>query len=210
MALSLKDSLQRMPVKTRVTVFGVLILFFLGLFVYFFHIPMTTEIKGLEKTIAEQKAIMAQNDERIKRLDELKAKVKKLREQLQVLKEKLPPEKEVSDLLRQIQGEVNKSGLTLKLWKPDQRKASPSGLYDEIPISVALIGGYHNFGVFLDRVAKMPRIVNIQNIKMEGAKKDTSGSVNINITCTAVTFAATEKKVEATTPQTPSKKTVVE
>ncbi len=204
MAFSLTDSIQKIPSKTRVWIF----IFFLGLvfvgFVYQYHIPMTTEIESLVKDIAQKKAIIAQNEERIRRLDELKAKVRALKEVLAVMREKLPPENEVSGLLLQIQNEVNKSGLILKLWKPDKRKPHASGLYDEIPITVTLIGGYHNLGVFLDRVAKLPRIVNIQNIKMDGAKKDASGAINININCTALTFAATEKKVEATTAKTPA------
>ena len=201
MAFSLKDSLQKMPVKTRITAFVVFIAILFGMFVYFVHIPMSTEIKDLEKVVAEKKAIIAQNDQRIRRLDELKARVQMLQEQLRLAKEKLPPETEVSGLLRQVQNEVNKSGMMLKLWKPEKRKTDPSGLYDEIPITVNLIGGYHNYGVFLDRVSHLPRIVNVKDIKMDGAKKDPTGTININVSCTAVTFAATEKKVETTTAQ---------
>lgn len=199
MAFPLMDNIQKIPTKTRVTVFFILVGLMFGAFVYFKHIPMKTEIQGLEKDIASKKAIIAKNEEDIRNLDELKAKVRALQEVLAVMREKLPPEKEVSGLLLQIQNEVNKSGLTLKLWKPEKRKPHPSGLYDEIPISVTLIGGYHNLGVFLDKVARLPRIVNVQNIKMDGAKKDISGAINININCTALTFAATEKKVEPTT-----------
>lgn len=199
MAFSLMDSIQKLPPKTRVTVFIVLIVLSFAGFVYFYHMPMRNEISALESDIAKKKTIIAQNDERIRRLDELKERVRKLKEVLEVMKEKLPPEKEVSGLLLQIQNEVNKAGLTLKLWKPEKRKPHPSGLYEEIPITVNLIGGYHNLGVFLDKVARLPRIVNIQNIRMDGAKKNVSGAININISCTALTFAATEKKVEATT-----------
>lgn len=206
MAFSLMDSLQKIPTKTRVTVFFVLIALLFISFVYFYHIPMKTEIGGLEKDIKTKKETIAQNEERIRRLDELRAKVRALHEVLAVMREKLPPEKEVSGLLLQIQNEVNKSGLTLKLWKPEKRKPHPSGLYDEIPITVTLLGGYHNLGVFLDRVAKLPRIVNVQNIKMDNAKKDISGAINVNINCTALTFAATEKKVEATTAKSPATK----
>lgn len=204
MALSLTGSLQKMPTKTRVAAFFVLLGLLFGCFLYFLHIPMNTEIKGLEKDIAEKKAVIAKNEERIRRLDELKAKVRELNEQLRILTEKLPPETEVSSLLRQIQDLVNKSGLTLKLWRPEKRKQHESGLYEEIPITVSLLGGYHNLGIFLDRVSKLSRIVNVQNIKMDGAKMDASGAVNINIGFTAMTFAASEKKVEATPTATPA------
>jgi type IV pilus assembly protein PilO len=101
---------------------------------------------------------------------------------------------------------VNKSGLTLKLWKPDKRRTHPSGLYEEIPISVDLVGGYHNVGVFFDSVGKVKRIVNILNLKMGQPKASPDGAMQIIINCTAMTFAAAEKKVE-TAPKTPAKKT---
>ncbi len=203
---SLKNSIQKMPTKTRVVIFCVALALILGVFLYLVRIPMNTQITALQKQVADKEAEIKQNDEKIRKLDELKAEVRSYQEMLAQLKEKLPPEAEVSGLLRQIQNEVNKSGLTLKLWKPEKRKPNESGLYDEIPITMKLIGGYHNLGVFLDRVARLPRIVNIQNLKMDTAKKDASGAMNINISCTAVTFAATEKKVEATAPSAPPAK----
>jgi len=39
--------------------------------------------------------------------------------------------------------------------------------------------------------------VNVLNIKMSGAKLARDGSTEIGITCTAMTFSAVEKKVEA-------------
>jgi type IV pilus assembly protein PilO len=70
-------------------------------------------------------------------------------------------------------------------------------MYEEIPISITLTGGYHNAAALFDRVGKLTRIVNIQNIKMGGAKVARTGAVDIDISCTALTFAAVEKKVEA-------------
>ena len=36
----------------------------------------------------------------------------------------------------------------------------------------SLIGGYHDVGIFFDRVSKMTRIVNMLNLKMGGAIKE--------------------------------------
>jgi type IV pilus assembly protein PilO len=138
-----------------------------------------------------------ENDEEIKKLDELKAEVKALEARLDILTKKLPTgATEVSGLLREIQRLVNQSGLVLKLWKPEKRKMHQSQMYEEIPISMVLTGGYHNAATFFDRVGKLTRIVNIMNIKMGGAKIARTGSVDVDINCTALTFAAVEKKVE--------------
>jgi Tfp pilus assembly protein PilO len=60
-----------------------------------------------------------------------------------------------------------------------------------------LTGGYHNVAMFFDRVSRMTRIVNMLNVRMTGAKVVKSGVVNTNISCTAMTFAAVEKKPDA-------------
>jgi len=190
------DKIQKIPSRTRaIGFFGVLGLVVV-LFIWQVHIPKTAKIKELETTVAGLQAKIRENDAKIKKLDELKAEVKALRERLRLLTEQLPPETEVSGLLRQLQNLVNQSGLILKLWKPEKRKQHASGLYDEIPIVLEITGGYHNVGVFFDRVSKLTRIVNIMNLKMDNAKLQKTGLIDIKITCTAMTFAAVEKKVD--------------
>jgi type IV pilus assembly protein PilO len=166
---------------------------------------MTTQIKQLEKDIAGLQATMRANDEKIKKLSELRVEVKTLETRLKTLTEQLPPGSEVSGLLRQIQNLVSQSGLTLKLWRPDKRREHPSGLYEEIPINLELIGGYHDVGVLYDRVSKMTRIVNMLNMKMSGASRNKSGGMDIKVSCTALTFAALEKKPDAVPEKTVKK-----
>ncbi len=202
-SFSLMDKIQKVPPKTRRIAFIALIVVLLIVYVLQVQIPMHTQIDQLRKSLSELQAKIQQNESRIKKLDELRAEVKTLQEKLVVLKEQLPPESEVSGLLRQIQNLVNQSGLVLKLWRPDKRKTHPSGLYEEIPITMQLTGGYHNTALLFDRVGKLTRIVNVLNIKMGGAKLGKSGNMDIDISCTAMTFSAVEKKVEA--PQTGKK-----
>ncbi len=193
----LLDKIQKVPPRTRLIALVAIIIVMLIVYVLQFQIPMNTEIDQLKKSLTELQTKIQQNDAKIKKLDELRAEVKALQARLVVLTEQLPPESEVSGLLRQIQNLVNQSGLVLKLWRPEKRRAHPSGLYEEIPITMELAGGYHSTATFFDRVGKLTRIVNILNIKMGGAKVGQSGNVDIKINCTAMTFSAAEKKVEA-------------
>jgi len=63
---------------------------------------------------------------------------------------------------------------------------------------VTLIGGYHNLGVSLTGSPSCP---DREHPKHQDGQREEgySGAINININCTALTFAATEKKVEPTT-----------
>jgi type IV pilus assembly protein PilO len=186
--------LQKIPSKTRVIGFfgflGVLVV----LFIWQVHIPKKTQIKQLENDVSAIQTKIRENDAKIRKLDELKAEVKSLEQKLQQLTAQLPPETEVSGLLRQIQNLVSQSGLSLKLWRPDKRSAHPSGLYEEIPINMELTGGYHDVALFFDRVSKLTRIVNMLNLKMGSATMSKAGNMEIKISCTAMTFAAVEKK----------------
>jgi type IV pilus assembly protein PilO len=191
------SQIQKIPTKTRLLGFGALVLVIGVLFIYFVHIPMTTQIKQLDRDISGLQATIKSNDEKIRKLDDLKTEVKTLEGRLLLLTEQLPPGSEVSGLLRQIQNLVSQSGLTLKLWRPDKRSTHSSGLYEEIPINLELNGGYHDLALFFDRVSKLTRIVNMLNLRMSGATMNKAGGMEIKIGCTAMTFAAVEKKLDA-------------
>jgi type IV pilus assembly protein PilO len=198
LAANIASKIQKIPTKARLYGFGAFVFIIGVLFIYFVHIPMTTQIKQLEKDISGLQATIEANDAKIKKLAELRAEVKTLEERLHLLTEQLPPGSEVSGLLGQIQNLVSQSGLTLKLWRPDKRKTHSSGLYEEVPIIMELTGGYHDLALFFDRVSKMTRIVNMLDLKMTGATMNKAGSMDIKINCTAMTFAAVEKKPDAT------------
>jgi type IV pilus assembly protein PilO len=194
------DKLQKVPTKTRAIAFGALVVVILIVYIWQIQIPMRTEIAGLRNSLTDLQRKIDENNKKIQRLGELKAEVKALQEQLAVLTDQLPPGSEVSGLLRQIQGLVNKSGLVLKLWRPEKRRTPPSGLYEEIPITLILSGGYNDTAQFFDRVSRMTRIVNIYNIRMGSAKIGRQGTPVIEINCTAMTFAAVEAKSGAKPP----------
>ena len=206
MASPILEKLQKTSPKARVLAFVALIVLLAVYDIWQFAIPMNTQIEQLKKTVAVLQVDIRRNDEKIRNLDVLRAEVRMLQKQLKDLTEQLPPESEVSGLLRQIQEKVNQSGLVLKLWRPDKPRDQASGLYREIPVTLILTGGYHNTATFFDSVSKLSRIVNILNIKMASAKMNNDGSITIEINCTAMTFSAVEKKVETTpTPATGKK-----
>lgn len=203
---TLAVKIQKVPSKTRMIGFGIFVLLVIGLFIYFVHIPKTTQIAQLNTDIAKLQATIQANDEQIKKLDALKAEVKNLQEKLRLLQEQLPPENEVSGLLRQVQNLVNQSGLSLRHWEPKARKKDKSELFERIPIAVRFTGSYHDIGIFLDRVSKLTRIVNMQNMKMGSPSVGKAGRVTIQVECEAMTFAAVEKKPDAASPAVKKRK----
>ncbi|HUN56180.1 MAG TPA: type 4a pilus biogenesis protein PilO [Smithella sp.] len=78
----------------------------------------------------------------------------------------------------------------------DDKKATVAEepLYEEIPVEVSVLGTFPNILYFFDKVAKLPRIINISNISM-GDRKDVKGRGEvITLSCTIKTYMFIEKK----------------
>jgi type IV pilus assembly protein PilO len=79
----------------------------------------------------------------------------------------------------------------------DSKKAAvppPEPFYEEIPVGVNVIGTFQNILSFFEKVAKLPRIINVSDISM-GDIKDVKGKGQlITASCTIKTYMFIDKK----------------
>ena len=79
----------------------------------------------------------------------------------------------------------------------DGKKANappPEPFYEEIPVGVTVIGTFPNILFFFEKVAKLPRIINVSDISM-GDRKDVKGRGQlITASCTIKTYMFIDKK----------------
>ncbi len=190
MAIDIKN----LPPAVRVILIILPIIIIVPAFYFFVYSPKTKTVERLEKDVSKLNNEINVSSIKVAQLDELKKKNLMLQSKLKELKEQLPEEREVSSLLKEVSDLGAKSGLGILLWKPSERRADPSGLYEEIPVKVEVTGGYHELGVFFSHISKLPRIVNISAIKMGNVKVE-KGAPVIQSTFTATTFAAVTEKV---------------
>ncbi len=114
--------------------------------------------------------------------------LKKQREQVQQyviqLEKQLPSKAEMSALL----SDINQAGLgrnlQFELFRPDQIVVKD--YYAELPISIRIIGRYHDIGAFAADVANLSRIVTLNNISLVPVAKEGGG--NLTLEATARTF----------------------
>ncbi|MBK7899613.1 MAG: type 4a pilus biogenesis protein PilO [Azonexus sp.] len=83
------------------------------------------------------------------------------------LLKQLPNRSEIDALLIEVNQAGLGRGLKFELFKPGAEQIK--GFYAELPITVRITGGYHDFGAFAADVAKLPRIVTLNNISVGGA-----------------------------------------
>jgi type IV pilus assembly protein PilO len=189
MAIKININIQKLPpyAKVIITFLPAVIIIIAAFFV--FISPKNKEIKELENKISSQENEIAKSQSKAGKLSELSAENERLRKRLDELKEQLPEEKEVSSLLKQVSDLAIRSGLTILLWKPEQKKLHSSGIVYEIPVRVEISGSYHNLGYFFSSLTKLNRIVNITDIKL-GDPKPERGNAILKISFTATTFSA--------------------
>ena len=177
-----KLDLAKIPKWAQIVIIVVLVAGAGAAYYFLQYEPKSQQIDGLIATIQKQ-----QNDINVKkakaaRLEELKKENEWLKARLKELTEQLPEESEVSGLLRQISDLGKSADLEILSWVPGRKRTNPSGLYEEIPVDVALNGTYHNLGAFFSKISLMTRIVNITGIRMSGKEK-----LGVGFTATAFT-----------------------
>ena len=177
MAITMPDlaAFKAVPLQHKVAML-VLALVGIGVGFYFYvEEPLQAKINSLKIDIAKLDTEINTNKIKIAKLEELKQLNAELQRQLSKNQEYLPPEEEAVTLLKQLSDLGTRIGLDLKLWRPGARAEDSSKLFVRLPVDVEMSGGYHTLALFFDRISKLPRIINVNKIKMGAGKK--SGAV---------------------------------
>ena len=164
------DALRKISPVRKLTLLAVLVAGISALFYYYIVIPKYEVMTGLQENIGKLDAEIQATSIKVQHLDELVAASKELEKDLEKKKERLPPEEEAVMLLKQLSDLGVRLGLDIKLWKPGNQAEDPSKLFVRMPVSVEVAGGYHTAAVFFDRIKKLPRIINVSDLRMGSSK----------------------------------------
>ena len=193
-----KFSLAGLPWKVQLAVFVVLSLAGAGAFYYFMEMPTQEQLAAREQELGTVRTRINKGLATARQLPEFRKEVAELQARLESLKPILPEEKDAADLLRRVNTLAVQSNLTIRGFKP--QAIAQRQMHAEWPITLELEGSYHNLGLFLDRVSKFPRIINVGALDIRG-KDEPTAAASIEVTCTATTFVLADAP-----PPPPTKK----
>jgi type IV pilus assembly protein PilO len=190
MALDFKSLVGSMTPRQRNLLLGAIGVGIIALYVTQLVLPLW-ELKGtLETDVQKLQADLDQKRMIAANRSKLEEEIKGLEKQLEAAVVKLPEEKEIPNLLTQVNERGQQSGLEFLLFRP----AAPvkKGFYAEVPIDMRVEGEYHSLATFLDRVSKLERIVNVADLRInplpaERAKK-TGRTISADLKATTFTF----------------------
>ena len=145
------------PASVRYVLLGFLLVIILAIG-YFLLIKDKTEqlemVQGLENNLRaefEQKQAKAAN------LEAYEAQLAEMQELLETMFRQLPSRTEMDKLLVDVSQTALGSGIDVQLFQPNAE--AYHDFYADRPISVRMLGDYHQFGEFVSGVASLPRVV---------------------------------------------------
>ena len=186
-------NLNKLPWYSQVGLFLVLSGAAVVAFYYFYVTPATTEMAVRQQQLDGLRAEIAKGQAVARRLPEFRSQVADLEGRLARLKAVLPEEKDAAEILRRIQTLAVQSSLEVKRFRPAQLVTKQ--LHAEVPYTVEIEGGYHNLGLFFDRVSKLPRLINISDISIRGKdKQEPDSTITAEFVATTFVLLATPPK----------------
>ena len=126
------------------------------------------KVDRLEREIRKEREL--KNTYRIKyaaavNLEIYKQQIEEMNVIFSDLLKRLPTTHETPGLLDDITYIGTTSGLSFSKinWQPELEKE----FYTELPIKMDVIGHYHDFGIFMSKIAELPRIVTVHDFDIE-------------------------------------------
>ena len=98
---------------------------------------------------------------------------------------RLPDQREIADLLSNIAASARAVGLEIVLFR--QKPEVSHDFYAEVPVEMQMRGTYHEVALFLDRVRRLDRIVNVGDIQLRKPHLD-GDQMMLDAACTTTTF----------------------
>jgi Tfp pilus assembly protein PilO len=123
---------------------------------------LAVERDGLQREVSNAQKM-------VENLGKIKREREALEVQLQELSRRLPTEHESAAVLRSVETLAGKSGLTVGQVR--RRPNRQQELYVEIPMEVGVGGGYHELLKFADQLAQLPRLVTLNEVKVQARQR---------------------------------------
>jgi len=144
----------------------VLVLIAMPLAAYFFVFePRNKQIAEAQVEIRQKNADLKELEAATASIADLEAEIQRLEEAIAIFQQKLPEEREVDVILRQVWELAAKQQLTPKRVRTD--KPVKAAQYNELPINMTISGDFDGFYSFLIEIEKLNRITRVPKMKLK-------------------------------------------
>ena len=159
-----------LPLPMKAIILAFLLVIVVGTGFWFLWQPAYQELQDAQKKEAELRETFMTKKKEAVNLDAYKAHMQEIERVFGVLLRQLPNKAQMDALLTDINQAGLNRGLEFDLFKPGQDR--PAEFYAQMPISIRVVGTYHQIGGFATDISKLSRIVAFGDFSIAPAGKE--------------------------------------
>lgn len=156
------------PVKS--VLLGVLLALIVGAGYWFMWSPALEELEVAKQKEVELREVFLNKKRQAINLDAYKQQMIDIEKTFGALLRQLPDKSKMDGLLTDINQAGLERGLEFELFKPGQERIAD--FYAEMPITIKVMGNYHDLGAFATDISKLSRIVTLNELSIVSNAKD--------------------------------------
>jgi type IV pilus assembly protein PilO len=185
MFLSVLDDILERPTGQKAGALISIVLAVVVLDWQYWYGPNQRDLADLSAQVAQKKADLDLRRNKTNARGEFERELRDLNAELKRAQARLPDQREIADLLSSVAASGRASGLEIVLFR--QKPEVYHDFYADVPVEMQMRGTYHDVALFLDRVKRLDRIVNVSDINMKKPRIE-GDRMMLDAACTATTF----------------------
>lgn len=143
--------------SVRYVILGLLLAVILAIGYYLLIKTKKEQLERVQQQELNLRADFEYKQQKAANLEAYEAQLAEMQELLETMFRQLPSKTEMDKLLVDISQTALGAGIDVQLFQPNAE--TMHDFYAERPISVRMLGDYHQFGAFVSGVASLPRVV---------------------------------------------------
>ncbi|HFC9446293.1 TPA: type 4a pilus biogenesis protein PilO [Vibrio cholerae] len=166
------DEISEWPLLPQLVVILLIMLLIQGAGYWFYLMPKQDEIALLKQEEETVKATLRIKANKVAVFPQIQAQLDELKERYDFLLRQLPVQKELASML----ASVNQLGLdsSLTFTRIDWGERESQEFLYRLPLNIELTGSYHDIGDFSQAIAKLPRIINFDDVDWQRVSQESS------------------------------------
>jgi len=145
------------PSSVRYVILSFLLIIILAIGYFLLIKTKTEQLEVVKKKETTLRAEFENKQEKASNLEAYETQLAEMKELLETMFRQLPSKTEMDKLLVDVSQTALGAGIDVQLFQPNAETLHD--FYAERPISVRMLGDYHQFGEFVSGVASLPRVV---------------------------------------------------
>jgi Tfp pilus assembly protein PilO len=175
----LKDFKAEIVKNQKLILYGIITLALVFANYRLFLKPIFSSLVQTTPRLNQEKKQLVSDQSMVSNIPRYKTQIEQMREAMSAHNKKFSTEQEISELLKGLSEIAKASGVKIVSIRPHpmvESKADSftSSVYQKFPISIRAVCGYHQLGVFLNRLENNETFMRISDIKIVSDQKEST------------------------------------